>query len=249
MKGRVVIGVVGLSFVASVVLAAPPATVPLRITVPTQNSLAIAALDSRPDVISGERQETFIGLSRSLYGIPYPVHTPSKKPFATELGTLAARGLKLGGTPPQVVTVSPYYGRPRAIESLKATSADRLLLIEIRDWWSDTLVHTDLNYDVSLTVLNAQGQELGSTSLIGHDSVSKRGRPERRDIPTATNDILVSLFGAKPIIDAFASTATPMAPPVPTCTVEQILKMKEAGLTQEQIEAACGTSATKPPQL
>lgn len=40
--------------------------------------------------------------------------------------------------------------------------------------------------------------------------------------------------------------ATPGATPSLTCTVEQILKLKDAGLTQEQIEAACG-KATKPP--
>jgi hypothetical protein len=204
-------------------------------------------MDSRPDVVSGERKETFIGLTRSLYGIPYPAHTASKKPFAAELANLAAKGLKSGGTPPQVVTVSPYYGRQRAIEALKSTSADRLVLIEIRDWWSDTLIHTDLNYDLSLTVLNSGGEELGTTTLVGHDSVGKRERPERRDVPTATNDILTTLFGAKPIVDAFAPAATPAASPSRACTVEQILKMKEAGLTQEQIEAACNTNAAKPP--
>jgi len=246
MKRVFALGVIGLGLVASVAFAAAPPTQPLKITVPFQGSIALAVLDSRPDVVSGDRKESFIGLSRSLYGIPYPANTPSKKPFATELASVAARALKLGGTPPQVVTVSPYYGRQRAIEALKSTSADRLILIELRDWWSDTLIHTDLNYDLSLTVLNGQGQELGSTSLIGHDSVGRRERPERRDIPTATNDILSSLFGAKPIAEAFASTATPVAPSAPACTVEQILKMKEAGLTQEQIEAACGTP--KPPQ-
>src|SRR3954462_7689899 len=43
--------------------------------------------------------------------------------------------------------------------------------------------------------------------------------------------------------------ATPVATPPSTCTVDQILKLKDAGLTQEQIEAACSTSATKPPRL
>jgi len=248
MTKNFILSATGLALAASIAIAAPLPTAPFRITVPAQGSLAIAVLDSRPDVVRGERKETFIGLSRSLYGIPYPAHTPSKKPFATELMNLTARALKLGGTPPQAVTVSPYYGRQRSIEALKSTSADRLLLIELRDWWSDTLIHTDLNYDISLTVLNGQGQELGSTALIGHDSIGKRERPERRDIPTATNDILSSLFAAKPIIDSFASTAAPAAPPSPACSVDQILKMKEAGLTQQQIEAACGTSPTKPPQ-
>jgi ricin-type beta-trefoil lectin protein len=40
--------------------------------------------------------------------------------------------------------------------------------------------------------------------------------------------------------------ATPVATPSPSCSVDQVLKLKEAGLTREQIEAAC---ATKPPGL
>jgi len=232
------------------VIAAPQPAGPLKITVPSQGSLAIAVLDSRPDVVSGSRKETFIGLSRSLYGIPYPAYTQSKKPFATELANLAARSLRLGGAaPPHVVTVSPYYGRQRAIDALKSTSADRLVLIELHDWWSDTLIHTDLNYDLSLAVLNSQGQELGSTSLIGHDSVGRKERPERRDVPAATNDILSSLFGAKPVVEAFAAAAAPVEAPSKACSVDQILKMKEAGLSQEQIEAACGSSTSKPPQV
>lgn len=208
------LGAAGLTFIASAAIAAPQPTGPLKITVPVQGSLAIAVLDSRPDVVSGKRKETFIGLSRSLYGIPYPAHTPSKKPFAADLANLAARALRLGGAvPPKVVTVSPYYGRQRAIEALQATSADRLLLLELRDWWSDTLIHTDLNYDLSLTVLNSQGQELGSTSLIGHDSVGRRERPERQDLTAATNDILRSLFEAKPVVNAFAAAAAPAAAP------------------------------------
>jgi hypothetical protein len=247
---KFVLCVAGLGLVASAVIAAPQAPGPLKITVSSQGALAIAVLDSRPAVVSGDRKETFIGLSRSLYGIPYPAYTSSKKPFATDLANLAARSLRLGGTTsPKVVTVSPYYGRPRAIEALKATSADHLVLIELRDWWSDTLIHTDLNYDLSLTVLNGQGQELGSTSLIGHDPIGRRERPERRDVSVATNDILSSLFEAKPVVDAFSATAAPVAATPKACTVDQILKMKEAGLTQEQIEAACGSSTMNPPPL
>jgi hypothetical protein len=31
-----------------------------------------------------------------------------------------------------------------------------------------------------------------------------------------------------------------------SCTVERVLKMKDAGLSQEQIEAACGAVSGKP---
>ena len=231
-----------LMLFVGIAVAAPPAPSPLKISLPFEGPIAIAVLDARPDVVSGERKETFIGLSRSLYGIPYPAHTPSKKPFAQDLANLVMRSMKLGGNQVQSVGTSPYKGREGAIRALQETGAERIVLIEIRDWWSDTLIHTDLHYDLALTVLNSQGQELGSNFMIGHDELGKRQRPERRDVATATNDIIANLFQHDTVLASFSPDAAPTTKAsAPKCTVEQILKMKEAGLTQEQIEAACGS--------
>src|SRR5690348_6811785 len=180
-----------LSFVFSgIATAAAPPPSPLKISLPFEGSVAVAVLDARPDVVNGERKETFVGLSRSLYGIPYPAHTQSKKPFAQDLSSLVIRALKLGGVQAQAVITSPFKGRQGAIEALQASGAERLMLLEIRDWWSDTLIHKDLHHEVGLTVFNSQGQELGSTSSLGHDELGKRQRPERRNVTVATDDIL-----------------------------------------------------------
>ena len=145
----------------------------------------------------------------------------------------------------QSVVVSPFKKREGAIEALQASGAERLILLEIRDWWSDTLVRTDLHYDLALTVLNPQGQDLGSTTIVGHDELGKRQRPERRDVSTATNDIIATLLQANPVTAAFSPDASPVGSATASskCTVDQILKMKDAGLAQEQIEAACGSGS------
>jgi hypothetical protein len=228
-----------LGFV-EIAVAAKPAPAPLKISLPFEGSVAVAVLDARPDVVSGERKETFIGLTRSLYGIPYPAHTQSKKPFAQDLSSLVVRALRLGEVQAKSVTTSPYKGREGAIQALQASGAERLVLLEMRDWWSDTLIHTDLHHDMTLIVLNSEGQELGSTSSTGHDELGKRQRPERRNVLVATDDILATLFAAEAVVASFSPDASPAAKAA-SCTVEQILKMKEAGLTQEQIEAACGS--------
>ncbi|HEY2289677.1 MAG TPA: hypothetical protein VGM86_03140 [Thermoanaerobaculia bacterium] len=238
MKRAVLIGIVFLLSLRSVMAATPPPI--LKLSLPFKGTTALAVLDARPDVISGDRKETFVGFSRSLYGIPYPAHTASKQPLAQDLLDLVSRGLKLGGTPAQTVKVSPFSHRDGAIKALQVTGTERLILIEIRDWWTDTLIHTDLHYDLGLTIFNAQGQELGSTSVTGHDELGRRQRPERRDVPTATNDIFSTLFTVDTVTASFASNAQPVVKKT-SCTVDQILKMKEAGLTQEQIEAACGS--------
>lgn len=151
--------IVLLVFAGLAEAASPPAI--LKLSLPSKGTVALAILDARPDVVKGERKDTFVGLSRSLYGIPYPAYTQSKKPLVQDFSDLVTRALKLGGTPAQAISVSPFSGRVGAIKSLQASGAERLILIEVRDWWFDSLIHTDLHYDLMLTVLNAQGQELG----------------------------------------------------------------------------------------
>lgn len=223
---------------AAVAAPAPP---DLKLNVPFEGTMALAVLDARPDVVSGERKETFIGFTRSLYGIPFPYHTRSKKPFAQDLSDLVGRALKQGKAPVEVIAVSPFNGRQAALDALRKSGAERLILLEIRDWWSDTLYRTDLHYDLLLTILNAQGQELGSSSAVGHEEL---GAGQQKVIAPATNRVLGTLFTDETVIASFAPEAAPAAKEA-ACTVEQVLKMKEAGLSQEQIEAACGAVSGK----
>ncbi len=235
---RILFALILLMLPLGSILAATPPPI-LRLSLPFHGPAALAVLDARSDVLSGDRKETFVGLSRSLYGIPYPAYTKSKQPLVHDLSDLVSRAFKLGGTPVKVVSPTPFKHREGALKELQATGAERLILIEVRDWWTDTLIHTDLHYDLLLTVFNAQGQELGSSVLAGHDELGKRQRPERRDEMTAVNDIFTTLFTDSTVVAAFSPDAQPAAKKA-SCTVDQIVKMKEAGLSKEQIEAACG---------
>lgn len=226
-------------------MAAPPAPDP-KLSVPFAGSIALAVLDARPDVVSGDRKETYIGFTRTFYGVPVSYHTRSKKPFAQDLSALVSRALTQGGTRAEAITVSPYRGRQAAIDALRKSGAERLILLEIRDWWSETLIRTDLHYDLLLTVFNAQGQELGSNVSIGHDEL---GPGQQRVIAAATNRILETLFAGETVIASFAPDAAPPVADEMACTVEQVLKMKEAGLSQAQIEAACSSVSSRPPAL
>lgn len=86
MKRSALLGI-ALSAFASLAMAAAPPPI-LKISLPASGTTALAVLDARPDVVNGERKETFIGFTRSLYGIPYPAHTASRKPLAQDLSDL-----------------------------------------------------------------------------------------------------------------------------------------------------------------
>lgn len=233
-----------LLLLARAAAAAPPPP-DFQLSVPFQGPMALAVLDARPDVVNGRRKETFIGFTRTFYGLPFPYHTRSKKPFAQDLAALLSQALKQGQIPAKVVVASPAAGRQAAIEALGKSGAERLILLEIRDWWSDTMLRTDLHYDLLLTILDAQGRELGSSSASGEDGLGGHGAGQQRLIDDATRRILESLFADKAVSAAFGADAAPSTKAA-SCTVEQVLKMKEAGLSQEQIETACGAVSGKP---
>jgi hypothetical protein len=129
-----------------------------------QGAVAIGVKDSRQEVVGGDRKETFVALQRSLYGIPFAVQTESGKPFARDLGEMVGRGLKQKGVQAQIVPLSPFKSREEAVKELAATKNPRLLLFELKEWYGDTYMSTTLHYDLSLTVLDSEGRELGKSS-------------------------------------------------------------------------------------
>jgi hypothetical protein len=48
-------------------------------------SVAIAVLDQRPYVLDGSKPDSFVGLSRNEFGIPYEVLTPKGAPMASDM--------------------------------------------------------------------------------------------------------------------------------------------------------------------
>jgi hypothetical protein len=219
-----------------------PITAPAGFSLNYQGAgtVAVAVRDQREDVLNGEREETMVGHQRSLYGIPYPVSNSSGKPFANDFADLIVRGISARGIPAQAVRVSPFKSEDEAVASLVATGSDRNLLFNVVEWDADTLSQTTLHYDIRLSVYDRQGKQLRETSLAGEDDLGA-GRPERASVPAATADILQALVGAKAIVGALQ----PVSIPTKSCTVEQILKMQESGLTKQQIEAACGAGSSR----
>ena len=48
----------------------------------------VAFQDVRPYVLSGDKKDTFVGLQRSVAGVPWPVSTKSGAPLADDIGTM-----------------------------------------------------------------------------------------------------------------------------------------------------------------
>lgn len=226
----------------------PPAA-PFSIRMTGDGPVAVVIRDGRDDIVHGKSKETLVGHQRSLYGVPYPEHTTSGRTLAQELAAIVAAGFERGGVSVRVFTVSPLTSKGEAIAALGSADADRRLLFNIMEWNADTYARTTLYYGIDLTVLNRSGKVVGESSLAGEDDIRKDLRPERQSVCAAVENLIQTLIttaGHPQKVAPTAPAAQPAAPtpgalttPMNRCTVDQILKMKDAGLTQQQIEAAC----------
>lgn len=137
--------------------------------------LALAVHDQRQEVISGEKEPRFVGISRGGYGNPFDVTTESGAPFADDVATSIASGLTAAGFRVTVVPLSHATDPAQAVAKLRAAGASRLLLVRIDRWKTDAYWTTGLDFDVQATVMDDQGAVLGKAVQHGKDAIGGSG--------------------------------------------------------------------------
>jgi hypothetical protein len=107
-----------------------------------------------------------------------------------------------------------------------------------------------LEWDFEATVQGPDGQSLASNHLQGKQelqgSFMNPPKAAKQKVPPFFYDLMRELVVGDPeMVEALSQPIDALAPAPTdrTCTVEQILKMRDAGLTDEQIRAACGEGA------
>jgi hypothetical protein len=132
-------------------------------------NFSIAVLDFREYVKSGNKSESFVGLSRGGFGNPFDVETRSGSALASEMAAAIAASLQRKGAEVQTVMVRPVEGPEGARRALLRTGHDRLLLFTLREWKTDTMFRTGLDFDVTLDVFDGGGKSLGGSHVSGRE--------------------------------------------------------------------------------
>jgi hypothetical protein len=177
-------------------------------TLPVSGNVAIAVAthDQRQYIMNGDKQPSFVGLQRSGAGIPYAVTTESGRPLAEDFTEVIHDALEKAGYRPESVLVDDRTSQQECIQRLAATGAERLVLVTLRDWKSDTYNNTGLHYDLRLDVYDGSGGQLATTELRGKDdlggSVWNPLGHAKRAVPEAFSRKLEQLFSAPRIREA-----------------------------------------------
>lgn len=168
-------------------------------------SVAVAAQEARPYVLSGEKGQTFSGLQRGGFGNPFDVNTESGRALADDFSNAITSALSRRGF--KATAVSVAAGAPADARALAAgAGAERVALVSIVEWKSDTYQNVALHYDLLLRVFDASGTQLATNRITGRDNLggSAWNPPAhaRGAVPAAYRKKLEELFGAPDIVSS-----------------------------------------------
>lgn len=169
--------------------------------------IAVAALDQRPSVKSGEHAATFTGTLRSDASQVVDVPTASGSAFADDVSEVVAQGLTRSGYWVDRVTVDPSLSEQQAFGELRGTEASHLVLLVVREWETSTFQNTEVRYDLDLEVRNAAGALQGESSRRGSDQLppahSDSADARERASQSALEHKLNLLFAEPRVVAAF----------------------------------------------
>ena len=135
------------------------------------SSVTVVTHDARPYVVSGNKKPNFVGLSRGGFGNPFDVDTQSGNPLADDFSNSISTSLAARGFKTTVVRIAADAS-PRVVsDTLHGIQTDRLVLVTMHEWKSDTYVHTKLLWNVDIVVYDHEGHELASVPYRGEEPI------------------------------------------------------------------------------
>ncbi|HEY3644202.1 MAG TPA: hypothetical protein VGM16_02590 [Gammaproteobacteria bacterium] len=135
-----------------------------KVVLPEKGStkVAVATVDERPHVLNHKNPTNYVGIIRGGFGNPFDRHTDDGKPLADEFSQSMVDSLADSGFAAIVVSDPPAPNADQAMAMLKQSGASRLVLLELREWQSDTYVNPTMNVDYTFHVYDASGKELAT---------------------------------------------------------------------------------------
>ena len=158
-------------------------------------SVFVVGVDEREYLKNGEIGPDYLGLTRDGVGIPYLIKTATKRPLALEIAEAVTDSLHAGGR--QTVKAESAKDGASAVSKFRGIGVNRLVLIRIKKWESETLWRTGLDYSVNVDVYDKGGQLLSSSSKANYADLGGSALPAmhaKESVMRELGSILTSLL-------------------------------------------------------
>lgn len=173
------------------------------ISLKSDKKIVVGVWDRRPYILSKNKSEDFVGLSRGGYGNPFDVKTASGKSLASRFRKAISEGLRKQNIKVEEVEITSSANKEMAKSQLIKLKPERVVVLTILEWKSDTYSRTALIYNIRLEVFDKNMQVLATRYLNGRDNLGGSINPpdhSRKVVPKEFQLKLEEIFGDPKII-------------------------------------------------
>jgi len=169
------------------------------------HTIAVAAVDNRQLLRDGDIKPNYVGMMRAGFNIPGSIHIKHGLSLADNFAEAVATGLTSAHYRADFVSNPTPLSRSAALLALQSTPADRFLLLTIDLFESETLIRTELHYDIRAEVLDRTGRVLATSQVSGTPMLSWNALPggiqteARRQVIKTTAKLLTDLLNTPTI--------------------------------------------------
>lgn len=153
----------------------------------------VNVIDERPYVVSGSKNPTYVGTLRALYYNPFNINTLTGNPLSFDIKEAIRSSLEKSS-----------IKAPAAYSTTNADPGQKLLMLKLREWKSDSYMRTRFDYDITASVLDEHGRELATKSAKSSGAI--------KNFLTAGSEALSAVLNSDEIIAALSSEPKSAAP-------------------------------------
>jgi hypothetical protein len=168
-------------------------------------SVLIATRDRRDYITRGAKQADFVGILKGGFGNPFDVKN-SAGTFSDTFSAVVSKSLKAKGYQASTVVVTPQDSPDQVRQKMLQNPSDRNIFIDVEEWKSETMTRTATEYNVTLTVMDKEGNVLAKSSIQGKDvlggsAMNPAGFAKKR-VPQAFKEHVERLLNDDAIVSA-----------------------------------------------
>lgn len=153
-------------------------TLMLALTPTAAESVAVAVIDERPYVVNGEESPSYVGTMAGRYRNTVDVKTASGRPLAEVVADAVVEAYRRHGVTASAVPPPGDGGLPAALSAAAAAGAERLLVVRIGEWQTNSVLRVEERWQLEASVHDAAGEMLGRRASQGKTNAGVTGFDE-----------------------------------------------------------------------
>ena len=212
--------------------------------------ISLGVVDKRPYVLDGNKTPTYSGTQRSIGGVPWDVNTASGNPLAQDLQGLIGTTLVKNGYNVENSNIFPMTTTEIEAAKILSQGGTKSVLLLLNEWRTHVYFNPIFEYDLKMSVIDTEGKIISSSFEKG--TIEFGEDKKVKNFGEAVTIVFDELFNDQNVKSALLTDHDYQVPQVEKvlkpenqarteskCTTDQILKMKEMGMSNLQIKAAC----------